>query len=147
MDLQNKPLPLFAKEPCSDTFQTSFSRVGTYSAVTCICGRTHFCSDMYCDDEEDETDLKRMIDSEKTNPDAFISHSREDGISYFHSLDKNVVFACKCNYAGHLENLFLNHQSNILSYIAQVSAKKLKEAEMFNETVVQTANSVAKAKQ
>jgi hypothetical protein len=144
MNIKSETLPIYGTESHSETFQESFSGAGTYSAVDCICGRTHFCSDMYCDDEEQESDLKRLIESEKTNPDAFISYSREDGISYFNCGNKSIVFSCKCNYAGYLENLFLNHQPSILSYFNRVSEEKLKSAEKFRNDVLDTSNKASR---
>jgi hypothetical protein len=144
MSTQSEFLPVYADRPCSSAFRENFSHIGTETAVECCCGRVHFCSDMRCDGEAEERGLQTLIEHEKSDPDKFILHSINDGISYFHSMGKQIVFVCLCNYAGYLEQLFLSHQTSILNFFDSVTDQNLERAQTAKDKVSKTKARIIK---
>jgi hypothetical protein len=144
MSIKSEFLPIYADQPCSSAFRMNFSHVGTETAVECCCGRVHFCNDMRSDDDAEERELQTLIENEKSDPDKYFSYSIAVGVSYFYSMDKQVVFVCPCNYAGYLEKLFLSHQSSILNFFDVVTEQKLEQAQKARNKVSQTKAKVIK---
>ncbi len=130
---ENKTLPVYSKRKYTQDFYFAFMGGGSYTSVTCKCGRTHFSDEFAIDDDEDEQMKSRLEKYEKECPSAYFCHN--GSVSHFSSNNESVVFACKCNYAGFLEGLIIEHSGSIINYLKSIAVTTKKEADAFSENV------------
>ena len=128
-------LPIYSKEPCSEDFRLNFSKAGTHASVDCTaCGRIHFSEDNGLAEYE-KNEYRSLVSKNKRNPDKYIMHDANDGLSFSNIFGKQVVFSCKCNYARFVEDGLTDHFNSILSYFDAITEEDLKEATQEREAV------------
>ena len=118
---ENKKLPIFSKEECSQDFINSFCHSSRTLSIECTaCGRIHF------DDGGDyeKGDLEILKQLMGLHPDQYTMYPYDTSIQHFDFGGKQIVFDCRCNYAKMIEDLLLANQSNIINFFEVVLTEK-----------------------
>lgn len=108
----------------SEEFLLAIVSTGTYVAVDCCCGITHFVNE--ADGAYEEGEYEKLMRNKEKNPEEYVE-SPEDVIRHGNWGEETIVVSCSCGKAEEIENMIWDNRGVISSYLNAALKKEVEE--------------------